>query len=216
MTKKVGKLEQLSILALPADTPLVEPEKPESVKPVAGKLTAEKKTKAKPRGDVIAASVISLEKSVRANEMANKQRLNAAPKPLQPTMALFGKINNLLEHLINYSTALVIKFPRDQKWPAGIGCKIMDKVDEAMAVINAIIMYNPSYDRETGLRQLCVLMRTINSYIKVAYQQRYITSQNWQAWVKQTVEIDNLAIRMAMYMQKDRQAKRKKNYCSKK
>lgn len=210
MTKKVSKSEQLPIPILSAPTLPVEPKKLGPAEPATINLAAEKRVKTKPRGDVIAASIISLEKSARANEMANKQRLNATPEPLQPTMALFGQVNNLLEHLINYSTALVIKFPRDQKWPAGIGCKIMDKIDEAMAVINAIIIYNPSYDRESGLRQLCVLMRTMNSYIKVAYQRRYITSQNWQAWVKQTVEIDNLAIRMAMYMQKSRQAKRKK------
>ena len=144
------------------------------------------------------------------NRSKRSSTLVKAIEPIQAGTDRYGELKLMIEKLFCYSVNRIRNFPRDQKWPAGIGCKIMDKIDEAMAVINAIIIYNPSYDREAGLRQLCVLMRTMNSYIKVAYQRRYITSQNWQAWVKQTVEIDNLAIRMAMYMQKSRQAKRKK------
>lgn len=125
-------------------------------------------------------------------------------QPLKPTVGAYGELRLKIEKLVAYSADRIEKFHRDQKWATGLGGLIMGKLDAAVELSYQIAAYDPSYDREHGLRQLAVKLKALNCYIKAAYLRKQITAQNWQAWSTMVTEIDNQVIRMALYLQKKR------------
>ena len=145
--------------------------------------------------------VVSLDEQVANGKKIDLTTLtDQSPEPLQPNVDRYGEVLRQLEDLAYYSSRLVEKFPRDQKWPAGIGTQIMTCVERSIELIYMIMLYNPRYNLENGLFDLAVQMRVASSYVKVAYGRRYITAGNWQAWVGQTTAIADLANRMAIYI----------------
>lgn len=123
-------------------------------------------------------------------------------EPIQPTADRYSEIRHNLNKLNKYSAERIRQFPRDQKWPSGVGCTIADLLRQSYTLIFQIAAYNPDYNRQSGLRQMSVNLKVMAEYVRTAYELEYITPQNWQAWTRMITTIDNDVIAMAIYLQK--------------
>ena len=137
------------------------------------------------------------------NNQRIKSALTRTIEPVQPSMDRYGEIKLQLDRLLDYSVGRIHHFPREHKWPAGIGYNIMELLNRAYELIFEIAAYNPAYDRETGLRQMSIKLKVMAVYIKSAYSARLIDSRKWEYWTRQVVDIDNQVIAMAMYLQRN-------------
>lgn len=65
----------------------------------------------------------------------NNQRIKSALmrtiEPVQPSMDRYGEIKLQLDRLLDYSVGRIHHFPREHKWPAGIGYNIMELLNRA-------------------------------------------------------------------------------------
>lgn len=138
----------------------------------------------------------------RHNSQKTVNVLKPKLTPLEPSLDRYGELRHLLLQLLVYTDARIRQFPRDEKWPAGLGCVIMSDLRDCYALIFAVAAYNPKYDREQGLRQLSVKLKIQMEYVTASYRAKYITAQNLEAWQRQLVAIDNQVIAMAMYLQR--------------
>lgn len=124
-------------------------------------------------------------------------------EPIQAGTDRYGELKLMIEKLFCYSVNRIRNFPRDQKWPAGVGSNIMNYLNQGLELVFEIAAYNPSYDREAGLRKLSIKIKMIETQIKAAYDCRFINNKRLEVWTRQLVEIDNFAIGLAMYLQKE-------------
>lgn len=137
------------------------------------------------------------------NNQRIKSVLMQTIEPIQPSMDRYGEIKLQLDRLLDYSVERIHYFPREHKWPAGIGYHIMELLNMAYEIIFEVSAYNPAYDRESGLRQMSVKLKVMSVYVKSAYMAKLINSRKWEYWTRQIVDIDNQVIAMAMYLQRN-------------
>lgn len=136
------------------------------------------------------------------NNQRIKSSLARRIEPIQPSQDRYGEIKLQLDQLMDYSVDRIHYFPREHKWPAGLGYNIMKTLDYLFELIFEIVAYNPAYDREVGLRQMSVKLKVMSTYVRSSYTNRLINAQKWEVWTRQIVDIDNQVIAMAMYLQR--------------
>ena len=66
-------------------------------------------------------------------------------------------------------------------------------------------MYNPNLDREATLREVTVELKVLATYIDAACQARHITPHKCEVWQRQVNGVDNLAVGLAMGLQRNYQ-----------
>lgn len=140
-------------------------------------------------------------KSNRPNQRI-KSALSKTIKPLQPSVDRYGEIKLHLDQLMNYSVDRIHYFKREQKMPAGLGSNIMLLLEQAYELVFEIAAYNPDYNRQVGLRKLSIKLKVLAANVRAAYVAKQITAQKWEIWTRYIVAVDDMAIAMAMYLQK--------------
>ena len=87
----------------------------------------------------------------------------------------------------------------------GIVVPIMQSVNKCLRLVIAINMYNPNLDREATLREVTVELKVLATYIDAACQARHITPHKCEVWQRQVNGVDNLAVGLAMGLQRNYQ-----------
>lgn len=141
-------------------------------------------------------------KSTKQSNQRIKSVLSKSIEPIQPNVDRYGEIKLNLDKLMNYSVDRIHYFKREQKMPAGLGCNIMLLLEQAYELIFEISAYNPDYNRQAGLRKLSVKLKVLAANVRAAYVAKMITAQKWEVWTRYIVAVDDMAIAMAMYLQK--------------
>lgn len=65
------------------------------------------------------------------NNQRIKSSLARRIEPIQPSQDRYGEIKLQLDQLMDYSVDRIHYFPREHKWPAGIGYNIMELLNRA-------------------------------------------------------------------------------------
>jgi hypothetical protein len=130
-----------------------------------------------------------------------KKRLKSPVEPTKPTKNLYGILYKETGWLVDYSYALLEKFPKKERF--GLSIDVKNRANETLHKVIDIISYNPYNNREKLLRALSVDVKTLIALVRVAYKQRCISEKNRDAWMRKLVSIDNLAIGIAMWLEKE-------------
>ena len=134
-----------------------------------------------------------------------KKRLTERRVPIKASVELFGQMNREMVRLARYTYDRIDGFPKRHKLFVGIGESIVAKTDECLELIHVVCAYNPRVDKEARLRELSVKLKTVEDYVMIAYYQHHITARNRDAWIRMLTEVDNLAIGIAMWLEKKNQ-----------
>lgn len=119
---------------------------------------------------------------LRKAKMANQD--SAAAPHLQ--------LSRFADDLLKYTYDIVQKFPKAERF--ALTESIKKRTDEAVYFSVCIASYFDRHNREELLRRMYVEIKTLERYVKVAYDCKYITPQNYEAWTKKLVNIGNILV----------------------
>lgn len=132
----------------------------------------------------------------------NRVRLTDSRAEVVGTPDLYRMLLRKMLDLLDYTYMLLNKFNKGQKLYVGLGCSIASLTNESLVLIHTVCGYNPKIDRESILRQLTARLKSLENLVDASYRQRYISSKNRESWLRKIVEIDNIVIGLAMWLQK--------------
>lgn len=135
-------------------------------------------------------------------EAPAKSRLTARRAPIKASVELFGRMNREMVNLATYSYERVDLFPKRHKLFVGIGESIISEINECLKLVHIICAYNPKVDKEARLRELSTKLKALEDYVTIAYRQRDIAARNRDAWVRMLTRVDDLAIGIAIWLEK--------------
>lgn len=137
-----------------------------------------------------------------------KTRLTTARQPIKPTLDLFGQLQRDMLNTVGYTYNLIERYPKGQKLYVGVANTIVPMTGECLEMIHKVCAYNPKLDKEQLLRDMSCKLKTIEDHVEISCRKRYISVRNRDAWIKKLIHIDDTAIGIAMWIEK--QAREKK------
>lgn len=130
------------------------------------------------------------------------KRLTDPKQPIKPTADLYGMMYANTGKLLDYTYTIVLKFPKKQRYYNGLAMDIKHETNEIMLQVIRIVSYNPYNNREQLLRELSVNLKFLAALIRVAYKKYYISDKNLDVWTRMTTRVDDLAVGIAMYLER--------------
>ena len=142
---------------------------------------------------------------VRNSRGRTKRRLTDPMDKIRPSRDLYAQLLRLTDALVKDSLVRTRLFQKCEKQAGGIVVPIMQSVNKCLRLVIAINMYNPNLDREATLREVTVELKVLATYIDAACQAKHITPHKCEVWQRQVNGVDNLAVGLAMGLQRARQ-----------
>lgn len=146
---------------------------------------------------------------VRNSRGRTKRRLTDPMDKVRPSRDLYAQLLRLTDALVKDSLVRTRLFQKCEKQAGGIVVPIMQSVNKCLRLVIAINMYNPNLDREATLREVTVELKVLATYIDAACQAKHITPHKCEVWQRQVNGVDNLAVGLAMGLQRARQENEK-------
>lgn len=131
----------------------------------------------------------------------SKQRLTDAMRTQKPGVDAFGTLLRRLRQLVGYTYDRVGNFPKNQKLFVGLGNDVISRTNYCMELALTVTSYNAKVDKESVLREMSIKLKMLQELVNKCCNCHYITKQNREAWLRMLVEIDDMAIGMAMSFQ---------------
>jgi hypothetical protein len=144
-------------------------------------------------------------------EKKEKQRLKSPVHATRPTSNLYGNLYKTTGWLVDYAYVMLEKFAKKERF--GLSIDIKQRTNAVMHKVINVVSYNPFNNREKLLRELSVDVKTLIVLVRVAYNQRCVSQKNRDAWIRKLVDVDNLAVGIAMWLEQEEKraaAKREK------
>lgn len=132
------------------------------------------------------------------------KRLTDPKQPIKPTLDLYGSMYAKAGKLLSYTYTIVLKFPKKQRYYNGLAMDIKHQTHEIMLQVIRIVSYNPYNNREQLLRELSVNLKFLAMLVRVAYKKHHISDRNLDVWTRMTTDVDDLAVGIAMYLERKR------------
>lgn len=156
---------------------------------------------------------VYMAKQQLAEQLSNKntrRHLDKMVNATAPSPDLYGMMYRHMGWTINYTYAIIERFPKVDKMRVGLSNDIKELVNKCMHQVLAISSYNPFNNREEMLRELSVDLKMVNVLIRVAYKQRLITAKNLETWTGKVSSVDNIAIGLAVWLEGERKKRQGK------
>lgn len=132
----------------------------------------------------------------------HRRHLTSPIKLIPPSVNLYAQMYRVALRVLYYTYGMLQKFPRSQKTYGGIACDIEGRTRKMVSSLISIANYNPYNNRERMLRELSVELKTLCMLVSISTRSRYINQRNLEAWTYMLTQLDDMAIGIAMYLEK--------------
>lgn len=151
-------------------------------------------------GETVKGQVVKIDAETSKSKKG-KQRLTDAMRTQKPGVDAFGTLLRRLRQLVGYTYDRVGNFPKNQKLFVGLGNDVISRTNYCMELALTVTSYNTKVDKENVLREMSIKLKMLQELVNKCCHCHYITKQNREAWLRMLVEIDDMAIGMAMSFQ---------------
>lgn len=136
-----------------------------------------------------------------------KHRLTERRQLGRVTPGLYGQLLRQMLGLVRYTYDRIEKYPKGQKLYVGLGNTIINETNHCLKLIRSVCAYNPFISKEAVLRDVSVSLKTIEDYVEISCDKKFISIRNRDAWLRQLTQLDDVAIGLAMWLEKSTKTK---------
>ena len=136
-----------------------------------------------------------------------KHRLTERRQLGRVTPGLYGQLLRQMLGLVRYTYDRIEKYPKGQKPHVGVGNTIINETNHCLKLIRSVCVYNPFISKEAVLRDVSVSLKTIEDYVEISCDKKFISIRNRDAWLRQLTQLDDVAIGLAMWLEKSTKTK---------
>jgi hypothetical protein len=144
---------------------------------------------------------------IRKTPAKLRKRLRKVHQPINPTSpSLYRALRISVRQLTNYTYTVLELYPKRHRERFGLGMDITSAANKCLLLTIEIESFGARDRRAELLRQLSLQLKYLEELVEVSFGIYVIDAKKKESWLRQIVTADNVAIGLAMGLDKNEKA----------